>query len=101
MPDLARLSPPAIVHNPGWYPDPSRETDLRWWDGKQWTDRTRLHDPGGLSTLAGIGIALGLVFPLGGLICGVILLARSEIGPGFAALAASCMGMVIWLAVAS
>ena len=25
---------------PGWYEDPRREADLRWWDGTAWTDRT-------------------------------------------------------------
>lgn len=24
----------------GWYPDPSGEHDLRWWDGSRWTART-------------------------------------------------------------
>jgi hypothetical protein len=26
---------------PGWYPDPSREADLRAWDGNAWTDQVR------------------------------------------------------------
>ena len=25
---------------PGWYADPSRAADLRWWDGVRWTDAT-------------------------------------------------------------
>lgn len=29
---------------PGWYPDPSGEAPLRWWDGHRWTTRVR-HDP--------------------------------------------------------
>jgi hypothetical protein len=24
----------------GWFPDPSRQARLRWWDGQQWTDHT-------------------------------------------------------------
>jgi hypothetical protein len=27
--------------SPGWYPDPAGGNDLRFWDGAQWTDRTR------------------------------------------------------------
>jgi hypothetical protein len=28
---------------PGWYPDPSGQNDLRWWNGTRWTDDTRAH----------------------------------------------------------
>ena len=24
----------------GWFPDPSRQARLRWWDGQRWTDHT-------------------------------------------------------------
>lgn len=26
---------------PGWYPDPTRRDQLRWWDGSDWTDHRR------------------------------------------------------------
>lgn len=26
---------------PGWYPDPTRRDQLRWWDGLDWTNRRR------------------------------------------------------------
>ncbi|MBF0949847.1 MAG: DUF2510 domain-containing protein, partial [Actinomyces sp.] len=26
---------------PGWYRDPSNSSQLRWWDGSQWTSYTQ------------------------------------------------------------
>ncbi|MEZ5343738.1 MAG: DUF2510 domain-containing protein [Acidimicrobiales bacterium] len=34
-------SPPAP---PGWYPDPRRQFELRWWDGTDWTEHTHNYD---------------------------------------------------------
>ncbi len=28
---------PAVAAPPGWYPDPSDPTQLRWWNGSAWT----------------------------------------------------------------
>jgi hypothetical protein len=39
------------VPQPGWYPDPTARSPLRYWDGNQWTDwvssgpGTRNYDP--------------------------------------------------------
>lgn len=30
----------AAMAQPGWYPDPSGQARLRWWDGRAWTDHT-------------------------------------------------------------
>ncbi len=35
----------------GWYPDPNSRTNLRWWDGLDWTD-VRRAPPSGAETLA-------------------------------------------------
>jgi uncharacterized protein YxjI len=32
---------------PGWYPDPSGQHGLRWWDGKQWTENVAPQQPEG------------------------------------------------------
>lgn len=37
----------------GWYADPAGSTQLRWWDGTQWTDQYRSKDPAGEATPAG------------------------------------------------
>ena len=41
-PDLLDDEPEAETPLPeaGWFPDPSGEAGLRWWDGSQWTDHT-------------------------------------------------------------
>src|SRR3954447_5939326 len=30
-------------HPPGWYPNPTDASQLRWWDGNTWTDHTVPH----------------------------------------------------------
>lgn len=34
----------------GWYADPAGSTQLRWWDGTQWTDQYRPKDAAGEAT---------------------------------------------------
>lgn len=49
---LARSAPighasyiPPITIPAGWYPDPSGQAPLRWWDGRAWADFTRETPP--------------------------------------------------------
>ncbi len=95
MPDLTQAPPPAAVRRAGWYPDPTRAADLRWWNGKQWTDEVRAHKAGGASSLAIWGIVAGLLLPIVGVVIAIVLFVRNEIGPGLAALLASGLGFVI------
>jgi hypothetical protein len=44
VPATQRVLPPPkagapVVAPPGWYPDPFRQADVRYWDGHVWTDR--------------------------------------------------------------
>jgi hypothetical protein len=43
-------SPPPA---PGWYPDPRKPTQDRYWDGSQWTDQTRKGKSGGFRAAYG------------------------------------------------
>ena len=47
--------------NPGWYDDPEDSTQLRWWSGKQWTDRRMPRENNGRpSDTSSRGLASGL-----------------------------------------
>lgn len=35
----------ADAPRPGWYPDPTGDHRLRWWDGTDWTDHRRIRPP--------------------------------------------------------
>jgi hypothetical protein len=36
---------PSNTSAPGWFPDQSDSTQLRWWDGQAWTEHTHPKDP--------------------------------------------------------
>lgn len=95
---LDRLAPP-LVRRMGWYPDPSKTADLRWWNGNEWSSHTQAHDPASRDALTTWGIILGLLLPIAGAAIGVVLLARNRVGPGLACFGAAVLGVVIWLAI--
>lgn len=84
----------------GWYPDPLGAADLRWWNGNEWTSHIRPQTLE-LPRLEVAGLTGGILFPLVGFVIAIILLSRDRIGPGLACLASSCLGVVIWSALAA
>lgn len=36
-----RAGRPPVTPGPGWYPDPTGQSRLRWWDGSAWTEQRR------------------------------------------------------------
>lgn len=97
MPSHTDIPPPAVYRRPGWYPDPSKGADERYWNGKAWTEETRAHKEG--STLVAWGFIAALLMPIIGAVIAIVLLARNQIGPGLAVLVASGLGFVIALAI--
>lgn len=72
---------------PGWYPDPSGQPLMRWWDGVTWTDQTQptqappgtFQPPSNYPTWSppqgyGQQQAAGNGFSIAGIVCGVIAL---------------------------
>jgi hypothetical protein len=83
----------------GWCPDPLSESDLRWWNGNEWSSHVRPHEWAPPDRLMIWGLVLGIVVPFAGAVIGVVLLTRNKLGPGFACLATAALGAVIWIAV--
>jgi hypothetical protein len=45
-PVAATMAPPTALRAPGWYPDPSDVTKVRYWDGDGWTTYTDARQTG-------------------------------------------------------
>lgn len=49
-PDSMPAAEPPTGPEAGWYPEPSGQPGLRWWDGRSWTDHHRPLSPSGPPT---------------------------------------------------
>lgn len=85
----------------GWYPDTQMSGTQRYWDGNKWTDHvaplpaaTQNND--GLMVF---GIVMAVVFPILGLILGLVLVGRGE-QRGLVATGLSIVFGAIWFGVA-
>jgi Protein of unknown function (DUF2510) len=83
-----------------WYPDPEHQGMQRYWDGTQWTEHRAPIAPPAPQERKNTGLIVGgwigvLLFPLAGLICGIVLLTRGEQGHGLAMTLLSALFIVV------
>jgi Protein of unknown function (DUF2510) len=81
-PGQASPPPPPGDGHPGWYLNPTGQGE-RYWDGAKWTQSQRGESRQGVSTLRLVlSYGAALLFPIAGLIAGILLLVRRSIGHG-------------------
>lgn len=67
----------------GWYPDPDQAQTQRYWTGSEWTEQrapmaAKPDDDG----LVSAGWACAILFPLAGLVIGLVLVSRGNADQG-------------------
>jgi hypothetical protein len=55
MNDSSKHTDGAAAQPAGWYPDPSAQAHLRWWDGTRWTEQTRAETDLSISATPAMG----------------------------------------------
>lgn len=83
---------------PGWYPDPyAPQMMLRFWNGQEWTDQsTPRPRPPDDTALQVIGWMAALVFPIVGIVIGVIVSTKGNTLAGLAMCGLSCVSAFIY-----
>lgn len=82
---------------PGWYQDPQDPGGQRYWDGTTWGPQAyaapaRQNEGKGLLIA---GIITGLLFPIVGLVIGIVLFVKGRASHGGAVLGACVVGVLI------
>lgn len=92
---------------PGWYPHAQAPNALRYWDGAQWTESyaplppqqtPRQWVPEWLTT---VGFIAMIVFPIAGLVVGLIHLAKDENTTGGIMVVGSLIAGAFWFSALS
>ncbi|MGA8745107.1 MAG: DUF2510 domain-containing protein [Solirubrobacterales bacterium] len=82
---------------PGWYPDPLGGAGQRYWDGQRWLDNT---PPKGTDSkndgLVTAGWITAILFPLIGLIVGIVVSGRND-KRGTSIIIAAVVAFVVWI----
>ena len=100
MTTLDARSPQRPSPAPGWYPDPKYPADLRYWDGRQWTTAVAEPAPAPQPAPQRVDWApfiLAVLIPIGGIIWGIVMLAKNQLGMGFAMIGASVVSGIVGL----
>jgi len=86
---------------PGWYAHPTMANTQRYWDGDGWTDHvapTSSHAAprGSSSGLVTMGYVLAVLFPIGGFVCGLVLISKGKGQTGALVIILSVVLTVVW-----
>ena len=79
---MTEQTPPTTP--PGWYPDPKMAGTQRYWDGARWTEHAApmqvvaARPVGNDSTLETLGWVTAILFPIAGVVIGIILATRNN-----------------------
>ena len=101
-------TPPQPGPPPGWYDDQRMVGPIRYWNGNSWTDHVApMHQglqlgrdaAGDDSGLIAAGFILAILMPIIGFIIGIVLLAKSQAGPGVGCLVVSVIAFFVWTSV--
>lgn len=92
----------------GWFPDPSGNPLLRYWDGQRWTEHYAQAGPAVYprpqkaersGALAMLGLAMAILMPFIGFLLGLVLLSRRQDKDGLVVVMISIAVFVLWYAV--
>lgn len=91
----------------GWYPDPEQAQTQRYWTGSQWTEqRAPLATSAGKGrsprndSLVSAGWICAVLFPIVGVVMGIVLMSREDPRGWQVALGSLAFG-ILWIAIVS
>lgn len=83
---------------PGWYPAPDMPNTQRYWDGYQWTPQYAPGAPAEADHMGLMWVSTGLavLFPIGGLIGGAVLMSKGRAVAGGCVIVLALFATMWW-----